>query len=218
MSDYTYFAGIRVVTMSLSLPLIGLWTADVAMATDASLPSTGTLTHGNLSLAGAVYRQGTLGGQTRARLVAGRGGWSMIVPARGYQSPFGVLVSLVLNELAAEIGETVAVSSDGSLGNWWHRPATRAGAVLRAAAGASWWADATGTMQVGPRAGGSVTTPFQVTAWDGAGGILDIAADDVASWQPGVSFSSPLVPQLTASSVRHTVTNDGTARMRVMVS
>lgn len=217
MSNYSSYAGSRIVEMSLSLRLYGLWTAEIAVATGNALPSTGQLTHGNLTLRGAVYRQGTLGGTTRALLVGGFGGWSKAVPERGYQLLSGVLLSLVLSELAAEVGEQVAVTADGSLGNWWTRPATRAGAVLRAAAGPLWWVDASGVVQVGPRPGGSVTTPFQPQAWDGGAGVLTISSDDVASWQPGVTFSNVLVPQQTVSAVRHVVGNDGRARMRVMV-
>lgn len=217
MSDYTSYAGSRVIAMSLSLKLYGLWTAEITVATGGALPTTGQLAHGNMTLQGAVYRQGTLGGTTRALLVGGFGGWSKQVQERGYQLISGVLISLVLSELAAEVGEQVAVTSDGSLGNWWTRPAARAGAVLRAAAGPLWWVDASGVVQVGPRPGGSVATPFQPEEWDGGAGVLTIASDDVASWQPGVTFSSALVPQQTVSAVRHVVGNDGRARMRVMV-
>lgn len=218
MSDYASFAGVRMVAMSLSLPLVGIWTADVAMATDAALPVTGQLVFGNLTLQGSVYRQGALGGQTRARLAGGFGGWSKSVAPRGYSLPSGILRSLVLRDVALEVGEQVSVVTDGSIGNFWTRPAGRAGNTLRAAAGASWWVDGSGVMQVAPRTGGAVLTPFQAEEWDGGAGILTIAADDVASWQPGVTFASATVPRQTVSSVRHVLTNDGRARMRVMVS
>ena len=218
MSDYSSFAGQRLVAVNLLLPLIGLWTADVVCADGQTLPSTGQMTHGNLTVQGAVFRQGTLGGQTRARIAAGFGGWSKQVGAKGYQSPFGVLLSLVLSELAAEVGEQVNVATLATLGNFWHRSAGPAGKALRAAAGASWWVDNLGIMQITPRPAGSVTGPFQVEQWDAGAGIMTIAADDVASWQPGATFANEQVPTQTISAVRHVARNDGWARMRVMVT
>lgn len=218
MSDYSSFAGVRVTAMSLWWPLLGLWTADVSMAVGDTLPTSGTLQHGNLSLQGAVYRQGSLGGVTRARLVGGAGGWGTVVQARGYQAAFGVLLSQVLNDVAIECGERIAVQSDRVIGTAWSRPQGPGGNVLRAAAGPLWWVDASGVVQVGPRTSAPIQTPFDALDWDGGAGIVTVSSDDVASWVPGNTFSSALMqPMQTIAAVRHVVDNEGVARMRILV-
>jgi hypothetical protein len=222
--SYTSYANVRVATMSLWVPLLGLWTAQVGMATGDTLPSTGTLQHGNLSLAGAVYRQATIGGQTTALLVGGFGGWGKAVVPRGYNSPFGVFLSTVVNDAAVECGEQVAVVTDRVVGTFWARPTTRQGVcqggdVLRSAAGSLWWINSAGVVQVGPRTGTAITSDFTVIDWDGGAGVLTVATEDIASWTPSNTFSSAFVsPTQTVAAVRHIVDHDGMGRTRVVVT
>jgi hypothetical protein len=218
LAFYDSYGGIPVQRLDLSIPQLGLWVADVSMVTSQPAPPTGTLIHGNLMLRGAVYRSASFGGVTSARLVGGFGGWSKPVAARGYSLPFGIMLSLVLGDVALEVGEQIAVLSDTSLGPFWNRRAGSAGSALRAVAGSSWWVNGAGIVQVGQRPSTAVTSAWQTDDWDGGAGILTIATEDPASWQPGATFSSATVqPAQTVSFVRHTVEN-GIGRMRVMVT
>lgn len=220
----TYWAtvsGQRVARGTLSLPLWGAWVADVVMATDAPLPTSVVFAIGNLTLSGAVYRQTAFGGRTEARIVAGAGGWSKAVQARGYVNPGGVLASQVLSDAALEVGETVVVASDGVLGNFYERLNDKASRVLRAIAsggGEQWWIDGSGVTHVGPRVGVPITTDFQIEAFSGASAHARISTEDPASWLPGNTFSSATIVQQTIASVRHTFGDDGVARLEIMTS
>lgn len=211
-------SGLRVVRGTLSVPLYGAWVADVVLATDQTLPAAVSLTVGNLTLAGAVYRQAPFAGLLEARLVGGAGGWSQSVEARGYDNPGGVLASQVLADAALEVGEQVVVASDRVLGNYYVRLADKASRVLRAIAGEQWWIDPAGVTHVGPRGPSSITSDFVVEEFSGASGRLRIATEDPASWQPGATFSSATVAPQTIASVRHVFADSGIARLEVMVS
>jgi hypothetical protein len=217
-APYDTFAGVPLTFLNLSIPLVGLWVADVHSSAALPFPPVGPLVHGNLTLQGGVYRQATFAGITTARIAGGFGGWSKTLTPRGYSQPFGVLLSQVLNDAALEVQEAVTVVLDQPIGTFWSRPSGPAGRTLRAAAGSSWSVQASGIVNVGPRIPQPIVSPWQVLAWDGAGGILDLATEDQASWQPGNTFASALVPSLqTVSLVRHT-SEAGKSRMRVMIS
>lgn len=214
------FAGFPASSMSLWVPLVGLWVADVTLVAGVPLPPFGPLVHGNMALIGGVYRSATFGGQTTARIAGGFGGWSRSIPARGYSLPFGVTRSIVIADAAAECGEPPAlVVNDTVLGQFWTCKKETAGMRVRTVAGSSWWVNPAGILVVGPRDPSPIITPWQQIEWDGASGVLEIATNDPASWQPGRKFASPLVtsPQ-TVSAVRHIVSSNGRSRMRVMVS
>ena len=211
-------SGQRIVSGFVSIPMYGAWVADVVLASDQPVPGKCSLSIGNLTLAGAAYRQATFAGRTEARLVGGAGGWSQSVAARGYTNPGGVLLSMVLGDAATEVGERVSIASDRTLGNWWTRIADKASRVLRLVAGPLWWIDGTGTTRIGPRSSPAVASEFTVESFEGAPGTLRIATEDHASWIPGATFSGPTVAQQTVGSVRHTFGGDGIARLEVMAT
>lgn len=220
--SYTSYAAIPVTDMNLMIPLVGLWVADIKMASALPAPAIGPLVLGNLILAGAVWRSATFGGVTSARIVGGFGGWSRSVSPRGYSLPFGIPLSMILSDVAIEVGEPpCAVVPDRIVGTSWARPPgpITAGGVLRYVAGPSWYVGASGTVTVGPRVPSVITSAWQAIAWDGAEGIMTVATEDPASWQPGATFASPFVtvPQ-TVAMVRHMSDNAGVGRMRIMVA
>lgn len=218
MADFANVAGQRIASMSLSLPKLGAWVADIVLAS-AQLLGTGrlTLALGNLSLAGTVYRQDVFAGLVNVRMAAGAAGWSKSVQARGYSNPAGFFLSTVLQDLALEVGETVRVANDGILSTQFGREACPAGEILRAFAGPLWWVDASGVTQVGPRPATRIRTSFEVEQYDGGRGELLISTEDYASWMPGAQFSTPNIPATqTIACVRHVVNNDGRARMHVL--
>jgi len=210
--------GARIVSGTLSMPLYGAWTADLALQTTTPLSGSVTLVVGNLTLVGAVYRQAVFAGVLEARLVAGAGGWSKLVQSRGYASAGGVLRSQVLADAAAEVGERVVVATDSVVGNGYARLADKAVRVLRAQAGSQWWVDSGGVTHIGPRPSSAITSAFTVESFSGASGTLRIATEDPASWAPGNTFSSATVATQTIASVRHVFGADGVARLEVMTS
>lgn len=221
MTAFATANGARIVTLSLSLPLYGTWEADVTLADPAPLTAPVALTLGNLSLVGAVYRQGPFGGVQYARLVGGGGGWRSTLPAQAYGNPGGVLLSTVLRDAAAAVGEQVNVPStvDAVIGQFFTREKAPASRVLGQLGGPLWWVDAAGVTQITARPAATITTPFTVEAFDPGCGELTIATEDYASWLPNATFSAPVLagPQLV-SYVRHAAGNDGRLRTHVLVS
>jgi hypothetical protein len=220
VADFANVSGQRVVSMSLGMPKLGAWVADVVLAAPQPLPSGPlTLVLGNLSLSGAVYRQDAFAGLVNARLVAGAAGWSNTVQPRGYNNPAGVLLSTVLGDAALEVGEQVNVMTDGVVGRRaFGREQGPASDLLRAYALPLWWIDSHGVTQVGPRPSPTVRTSFEVEQYDGGRGELLISTEDYASWLPGAQFNVPTISSTqTLACVRHVVSNDGRARMHVLV-
>jgi hypothetical protein len=215
--------GQRIVSGSLGIPLLGLWVADVVLSNAQALPTAVSLVVGNLTLAGAVYRQAIFGGLVEARIFGGAGGWHKTVQARAWTNPGGVLLSQVLRDAAIEVGESVNVAADFTIGNFFFRfgPSSlysgKASRVLRSLA-PSWWVDPNGVTQVGPRSSAAITSDFTTETFTGASGLLSIGTEDPVSWMPGSTFSSPQVSQRTIKSVRHELSADGRARLQVMAA
>lgn len=211
--------GARVVTASVAIPLYGTWTADVMLADPQALTGPVTLVLGNLVLVGAVYRQGTFGGVQNARLVGGAGGWLRTIPAQAYASPAGVLLSTVLRDAAALVGETVQIAADAPLGSFYVREQAPAQRLLRLLAGDSWWMDPTGTTRIGSRPSAAIASPFLVESFDAGRGELVVSTEDYAAWMPGATFTAPqLAGVQTVSFARFASDNDGRLRLSVLVS
>lgn len=211
--------GARAFELSLGIPLYGAWQADVSLSAPGAIASPVSLVLGNLTLVGAVYRQGAFGGSQHARLVAGAGGWRKQVTAQGYASPSGVLLSTVLRDAAMSVGERVNVASDAPVGRFFAREAAPASRVLAQLVDGGWFIDGAGVTQIAQRSSPAIASPFTVVDFDTARGEAEIATEDYASWTPGATFSAPQLdgPQ-TVSFVRFSSDNDGTLRLRVLVS
>lgn len=220
---YATFGSLRIVSGSINLPMYGAWVADLVFALTDNVPSTPTpLVLGNLTLTGTVIRTANFAGARSARIVAGAAGWRNNVTARAYQNPGGISLSTVLGDAAAEVGEQVNVvaASNGSIGTDFIRRAAPASRLLRYLAGPVWYIDNAGVTQVAPaRSSTAITSDFQVTEWSGGKGLFQIAAEDVASWQPGNTFTSPVtVATQTISTTRLDIDNDGTFRLHVLTA
>jgi len=216
MTSWASYAGARIVSGSVLIPLYGAMTADVHFADVTAVPSVAsTLTVGDLIMAGTAVRTAGFAGARSARLVGGAGGWRRDVLARAYD--VGVTVSMVLGDAATEVGELVAVTTDRSLGQWVREPGP-ASRVLAMLAGSSWWINAAGVTQVGtPRSALPITSPFVVMSRDGASGLVQIATDTFADWMPGRTFVAPTISTpLTVKMVRHHFDREGIARTEVL--
>ena len=215
MTAFATANGLRIVTASIGIPLVGAWVADVMLEEPATLASPVTLAIGNLSLVGTVYRQGAFAGQQRARLVAGGGGWMKTVKAQAYANPAGVLLSTVLRDAAAAVGEQVAIAQDRPLGAFFTRAADPAAYLLRDLVDGAWYIDGAGVTQIGQRPTPIITSPFTVQDFDPGTGMYEIATEDLASWLPGATFSGPTASG-AISWTRLDVGNSGSLRLHVL--
>lgn len=221
MSLYASLNDQQIVSGSITIPYYGAWAGDVTISqSSASIPSTGggcTLVFGNLTLVGTAFRTATFAGSKSIRLVGGYAGWRTSVMSKAYANNAGVRLSMVLKDVASEIGESLSLAADTTIGPFYIREAAPAQRVLRQLAGPIWWIDPTGVTQVGPRSTLNITTPFQVINWSGAYGSFDVATEDNVSWLPGNTFSSSTVPETqTISMTTLEVTNEGKLRMKIL--
>lgn len=223
MTSFASVAGAPIVEGSLLVPSVGVWTADVYLASSNAIAGQVTVQIGNLSLVGTVYRCQVYGGQARARLVGGAGGWRSEVQPQGYGSPSGVRLSTVLGDLARACGETVNVASDTSIGYGFARCNQVASDVLwqMVAQGIvpAWRVDVTGITQLTAWPATTIQTPFVVTDHRPDEGIVTVATEDYASWLPGCSFTDPTLNGATYMNMasHYIWTSDGKFRFEVMV-
>jgi hypothetical protein len=210
--------GVRLVSASIGLPLFGCWMADVELELPGALAGPISLVVGNLTLLGAVYRQGGFGGVQRARLVGGYGGWRADVSAASYSNPTGVRMSTALLDLAASCGEQIVPPTpDTMIGQHFVRENAPASRILRQLVGLGWYVDTKGVTQVGARPATSITSPFTVETFDTAKGEAVIATEDYAAWMPGASFAGPTASGVV-SFARIGFGNEGRLRLAVLVS
>ena len=209
----------RVMSGSVSIPWYGAPVADVVLADDLSFASTvASLVVADLTLAMSIVRAASFAGSRSARLVGGMGGWIGQCQSRAYDNPSGVLAQTVLGDLAAEVGETVAVTGVGPLGTSWVRAAGQACTALALVAGSLWWIDPTGVTQVGtPRSSLPIASVFTVIGYSGGTGLYTIATESLADWAPGRTFVAPTVDGVrTVQYVRHQINRDGIVRTEVL--
>jgi hypothetical protein len=214
-------AGFPIVSGELMIPLAGCWTADVHLASANDVSGPVEVVIGNLTLQGTVYRSQAYGGQTRARIVGGKGGWRTVVDKQGYGSGSGVKVSHILGDVASACGETVNVPADTSVGNSFTRAEAIASDVLwqLVSLGAipSWYVDNAGVTQAAYRPTTTIATPFTVTDQKPDQGLVVVATEDYASWLPGCTFTNPLIQgSYVNGGVNYVWTNDGQFRFEVL--
>jgi hypothetical protein len=213
--------GVRVISGSLTIPSYGAWTADFDLATPDPMTAAASVVIGNATLAGTAIRTAPYVGGREWRGVGGAHGWPGPLQPRAYGNS-SVMLSLVLNDAASELGETVSVAQDVSLGPGYTRPLGQAGpptgAELLYQLGVQWWIDANGVTQIGARPTATIAPgTFQVISLRSGLGLFDVATEDYASWVPGATFTAPTVTgTVTVSSVTFAVTNEGILRLAVL--
>jgi hypothetical protein len=183
---------------ALRAPGAGGWTLDAEL--DAPRVPTGAV---EVRIAGQVLRgtvddehSGTFGERRRVRVVGGAGWSTKTLERRHYRNdgPSGVARSVVLQQAAEEIGETLVLDAqaEGRLGTDFIRPAWPAGDVLRQAIGPwSWWVDFAGVTHVGLRPIADAG-PHEVLEFDPAEKVAKVAVDDLVAVAPGSRLVSPL--------------------------
>lgn len=219
MADFAALSGVRIFAGSLTIPLYGLWSADLSISGDEGVPDDGPLTIGNLSMQCHVYRQALFAGSRRCRVVGGYGGWRNTVTARQYVLNSGVKLSLVLNDAASEVGEQVNVPNDQTIGPGFVRENGPASRVLRQLAGANWYCDNDGVTQIAAWPSTRIPPPFDVINQDGGQGMIEIATEDYAAWMPGRTFvATNLDGVFTSGGVTYNFAEDGTFRLHVLTT
>ena len=164
-------------------PEIGAWFADLEYDGDASPPAGAVA---KVEINGTTWigtvesrRTGIAGRRVHARIVAGGGGWSALVPAKSWHNENGVTLRNVAETTAHEAKEQIGSCADVRLGSHYVRDAGPAASVL----GDSWFVDSNGVTHVKARA------PLRVTA----------GSVDVLSYDPGlqivtVGHDEPIAP------------------------
>ena len=180
----------RISTGTIVIPWVGLWSADVMLDSTATLSGLVTLTLGTLSLVGSIFRQADWAGALRLRLIGGHGGWLKTLPPSGYNLITGVQLSTVLGDAARDVGETVKLASDRSLGNFYTREEAPAERLLNRLS-STWYVRPDGSTYVGDRASGEIVSQFDVLSYDGGRGSALVGVTDAyADWTPGRTFRS----------------------------
>lgn len=213
-------AGYRASSARVSLPLYGIWTADVVLPVAPVVSGIVSLVVGSLTLRGTPVRQADFAGDRLVRIVGGAYGWQRDVVAKGYANTSGVRLATILTDVAGECGETIAgYDSAAEVGDHYVRLAGPASRVLRDLAGALWYMRPDGVTTLAPRLATPIVTPFQVQARDGAKGATVVATEDPQDWMPGRRFASVTTPDLqTVSYVSLVAAESGTLRAEVLTS
>ena len=209
--------GTRAMACSITMPYYGAWVADVEIDGEVPITSPVTIVVGDLSLVGTVVRQAPFTSNTKARIVAGGGGWGKTIPKKGYSHIIGVKASTILEDAAREAGESIVLDSDSTLGLLYAREEAPAERCLNLIVGESWWVDTKGVTQTKARDTSAVVNPFTLIKRNGALDEYEIATESIVGWLPGRTFSSNTVTEAqTISSVTIEATNEGKLRLRVL--
>jgi hypothetical protein len=192
----------RVVTGTITIMALGIWSADLLLDRVASVSGQQTLVLGPLSMLGTQIIEGSFTGSTRVRLVGGYGGWRKTIPAKSYNHSAGVKKSTVLGDAASACGEKVSIASDGAVGTAFVRQAAVAARVLEQV-GDFWWVRNDGMTVVGPRDTSQIVSAFDVVSAQLAIGQIFVATDAVQDWTPGRTFQTETISRRTLSSVIH---------------
>ena len=218
MPTFADLNGIPIISGRITLPMFGIWHADVLLGIPTGIAGPQILTLLGQPYVCFVVRAIEYSGARSVRVVGGLGGWRKKISAKQYHSPVGVPGSLVLADAAAEAKEVPPVPSPfvpATLGKDFVRVAGPASLVLSQVCGTDgWWMDPKGVIQTFPRLPTPIVTPFTATAVRGAAGLFVIATDFPVQWTPGVVFANGIVSG-TVNRVTHVIEKD-TFRTEVM--
>lgn len=188
MTDFLAVNGHRATRLRLVVPESGAWVVDADLAEAPGLSGAVTVTLGALELVGTVQRSGAFALETRARVVAGAGGWALEAPAAHHHNDAGVKVSSVLTQLAAAVGETMGDFPDRRLAADFVRPRARAARVLEGLFPGAWWVDYDGVTRAGDRGAIAIATEIDLISYDPRERIAVLAAEDLRTVLVGATL------------------------------
>lgn len=185
--------GLRVTSVSLAIPRIGAWTADVAVDTPDAITGAAVLAIDGASWFGEVVRGGVYAGSWHGRIM---GGSALLerLPATALR---GATLALVLGEVLRVTGLSLASTSgalDAAAPRWHVREAPAAHVVgdVARAAGYAWRMLADGSLWLGVETWPTVTPAAPVDVIDEAPAVGRLVlAGDVLRALPGVTLSLP---------------------------
>ena len=209
MATPSSLSGYLVSDVRLHRVRVGIWSAEVCLPSPVQLAGAVSLTVGDLTLAGTVVRGGPVEGEAAYLVTGGAGKWRQSIPARAYRNDLGVKASTVLADAARDAGEQLVMTQpDAVLGSAFVRALAPAWNVLAEVA-PTWWMDAAGVTQVGPRPAPVVSGTWRLIRWSRASGMQEIATDTPSIFEPGALLSGAPIEEVDLHA-----TNEGT-RLRV---
>jgi hypothetical protein len=200
---------IPVTSAKVFLPAWGVWWADVEVAEPDELSGAATLVIEDQTFIGTITSGGPLYGRGRYRVAGGAGRWGEEVPAKSYNNDAGVKASLVIQDAASTVGETVESPPDTRLGTHYARANAPASDALHLAAPDAWYVDRDGVTRFGARSEYDYAGDGTIRLVDASQGIVEIATDEIADILPGVTAGG-----VTASDIEIDVT-PGAIRVRL---
>jgi len=210
-------AGQRATRLHLHVPFAGCWYADADLAEQADLRGRVEVKLGSLTLSGTVMPEasGTFGLATKARIVAGAGGWQKLVPAKHYHSDAGVKARTVLEDTARIVGERIGTVSPPRerVGADYARSAGPACRVLDQVANGAWWVDYGGLTHVGPRPA-APATGYELLDFDPRDRVATLSVDDPATIGIGSTITGAALP--TPATVRELEVRLDGEKLRVL--
>lgn len=202
-------------SVRLTWPNAGTWSARVVLDDDVEVSGQVTLSLGDLDLVAYVVpdHSGQAFLTCSLTLVGGYGGWSKVLPAKAYQSDWGVKAKLVAEDAARECGERLGdfLPSSVDIGAAYVRPEAAASETLTRAAGnnASWWVNPDGSTQVGIRKQQALDKrAYNVVAYDPVERTADLSVDEVSVF-PGHVITERLDVPLLVQEVAYQIDGEG---------
>jgi hypothetical protein len=149
----------RVRRLSLTVPNIGVWCADVDLMDDAAIADGARV---DLRIGPTLWRgtvspgeNGVFAATRKCMVKGGAGAWSSTLAPKHYHNDFGVRAAEVVTDLCRETGETLGsfVPAAERIGVDYVRAEgiTAAGSLADVIGGVPWWVDQAGATNVGTR-------------------------------------------------------------------
>lgn len=194
MTENAFIAvdGHRVRALSLRVAPVGPWVAEVDLTEPAALSGKVVLSVGSTTLAGTVVAQqaGTFALQTSVRIVGGAASWGRFPTARGYHNDAGIKASLLAQDAARDVGETLGTFNPTveRVGVDYARSELKAASTVLeyAAGGAPWWVDYAGITHVGTRPTAELAaSSYVLQFYNARERVAQLAIDDITQLQVG---------------------------------
>lgn len=186
--------GVAVKSLTLRVGSVGPWVADVHLTDAHAASGRVALTIGSATLIGTLIAQraSTFGLGFSARIVAGAGHWSAMLPSRSYHNDAGIKARLIAEDAAREAGETLGdfEPSGAVVGVDFVRVAAAASVTLEYAAGAiPWWVDYAGVTHAKVRATSVLAEGFDLLSFDPTNNVATLALDNFGAFGIGSVIS-----------------------------
>lgn len=194
-------AGAHVLAATVSLPLTGVWHADVVVDTETDLSGSVTLKDETVELSATVAQGAVFAGRWKGRVVGGAGGMGKLLKAKAYREVFlAVPVADIMVSTGEVLSGNVGAAVLADFVQHWQRAEQRAGAALSAIvideAGLNWRVGIDGNVWIGADLFSEQTLDgTQVLEDDPAKKRLLVAPPTIAL-EPGRSFEGKNVSRV----------------------